>query len=377
MAIGTNKSKNVQSALAGEAGAAPKLVRDRLETMVKPKVSSVAAKPPRFSTTEYVIRGFACAMSLAILIIACIAAAESWEEMGLVERIQTVLTLVIQACQLIVEILVLVCAVPFWVGLAIAAIGWLLSYVVTLIWGAPEPPTERLTSWWKTNEPKVMGGFFHRLPAEPECLLEYTMNMEKATVSSDATLVITGNLANRSMDSQFDRLTAINVYFSASPEPGTAVLFNAKAQPLADLISETPDPGPGKCSIVLPPALTKVYKAKPEEAGLLVFPAQIGPVGTSLTTSRYELGIEVDNTAREKDAPLPAITFEKGEQIVFKLRGVIAAHALPDAADKTDYSKGKTLPPWKTYTIKVVESYADAKDEVQGTAEVEIVIEKA
>jgi hypothetical protein len=133
MAIGTNKSKNVQSALAGEAGAAPKLVRDRLETMVKPKVSSVAAKPPRFSTTEYVIRGFACAMSLAILVIACIAAAESWAEMGLVERIQTVLTLVIQACQLIVEILVLICAVPFWVGLAIAAIGWLLSYVVTLI----------------------------------------------------------------------------------------------------------------------------------------------------------------------------------------------------------------------------------------------------
>jgi hypothetical protein len=99
-------------------------------------------------------------------------------------------------------------------------------------------------------------------------------------------------------------------------------------------------------------------------------------VGTSLTTSRYELGIEVDITARAKDDPLPAIAFEKGEHIVFKLRGVIAAHALPDAADKTDYSKGKTLPPWKTYTIKVVESYADAKDELQGTAEVEFVIEE-
>jgi hypothetical protein len=97
-----------------------------------------------------------------------------------------------------------------------------------------------LTNWWKTNEPKVTGGFFHRLPAEPECLLEYTMNMEKATVGNDATLVITGNLANRSMDSQFDRLTAINVYFSASTKPGTAVLFNAKAQPLADRLSESP-----------------------------------------------------------------------------------------------------------------------------------------
>lgn len=376
MALGTNKSRNVQAALAGEAGAAPvPVVRNGVERMGEPR-ALVVTKPPRFSTTEYVIRGFACAMALAILIIACIAAAETWEDMGLVERIQTVLTLVIQACQLIVEVLVMICTVPFWVGLAIAAIGMLLSYIVTWIWGAPEPPTARLTKWWETNKPDASGGFFQRIPAEPQCLLEYTMKTDQATLGSDTTLVITGDLANRSVDPQFDRLTSINVYFSASTVAGTSALFDAKAQPLADLISKSSDPSPGECSITLPQALTKLYKAKPEDAGVPVFPAQIGEIGTSPSTFRYDLGIEVDNTARAQNDALPAITFDKGEQIVFKLRGVIAAHALPDANDKTDYSKAETLPPWKMYTIKVVESYADAKDEVQGTAEVDLVVEK-
>lgn len=383
MALGTNKSRNVQAALAGEAGAAPEQVRDRVESLSKSakaaeKGSGQAVKTKlKFSTTEYVIRGFACAMSLAMLIIACIAASQAWEEMGLVERIQTVLTLVIQACQLIVDILILICAVPGWVGLAIAAIGWLLSLVVTWIWGSPEPPPERLTKWWDANKPEVEGGFFQRIPAEPQCLLKYTMNTTKAAVGSDATLVVTGDPAGRSVDQQFDRLTSINVYFSAGTVAGTSVLFDTKAQPLADLLSKSSDPGPGECSIALPASLTKVYKAKPEDAGRPIFPAQIGEIGTSLTTFRYDLGIEVDNAARAGDAPLPAIAFDKGEQIVFKLRGVVAPHALPDATDKTDYSKSKTAAPWKTYTIKVVESYADAKDEAQGTAEVEFVIEKA
>ncbi|KAH7413881.1 hypothetical protein DE146DRAFT_731458 [Phaeosphaeria sp. MPI-PUGE-AT-0046c] len=380
MALGTNRSRNVQAALAGEAGAAPEKVLDRADSMSKSgkagKKSEQAFKTKsKFSTTEYAIRGFACAMSLAMLIIACIAAAQAWEEMGLVERIQTVLTLVIQACQLIVDILILVCAVPGWVGLAIAAIGWLLSLIVTWIWGRPEPPPERLTKWWTANQPGAAGGFFERLPAEPKCLLDYTLNTTSATVGKDATLVITGNFADRGVDSQFDRLTAINVYFSSSTVNGTSVLFDAKAQRLEALLSKSSDPAPGQCSMAIPASLTTVYKAKPEDAGRPVYPAQIGEIGTSPTTFRYDLGIEVDNTARTETDPLPAITFNKGEQIVFKLRGVIAAHALPDASDKTDYSK--STPPWKKYTIQVVESYADAKDELQGTSEVELTIEKA
>jgi hypothetical protein len=47
--------------------------------------------------------------------------------------------------------------------------------------------------------------------------------------------------------------------------------------------------------------------------------------------NRLTVNLEVDNAARAGDAPLPATTFAKGQQIVFKLRGVIAAHALPDA----------------------------------------------
>jgi hypothetical protein len=234
MALGTNKLRNVQAALAGEAGAAPEQVLDQVKSMSKSakaaeKGSEQAVKTKlKFSTKEYMIRGFACAMSLAMLIIACIAASEAWEEMGLVKRIQMVLTLVIQACQLIVDILILICAVPGWVGLAIAAIGWLLSLIVTWIWGSPEPPVERLTNWWKANNPEVEGGFFKRMPAEPQCLLKYNISTDKATVgsddavntikatvSSDATLTITGELVNRSADLDFDRLTSINVYFSA------------------------------------------------------------------------------------------------------------------------------------------------------------------
>lgn len=380
MALGTKKSKDIQTALAGEAGTAPERVRDRVESLSKSakaaeKGSEQAVKTKlKFSTTEYRIRLFACAMSLCMLIVACIAASEAWEEMGLVERIQTVLTLVIQACQLIVDILILVCAVPGWVGLAIAAVGWLLSVVISWICGSPEPPPERLTKWWDANKPEVKGGFFQRIPADPECLLKYTMNTTKVTVGKDETLVLTGDLAGRSVDPQFDRLTSINVFFSAGTVAGTSVLFGAK---LAELLSKSSDPDSGQCSIVLPASLTKVYKEKPEDKGLPIFPAQIGEIGTSLTTSRYDLGVTVENTARTENDPLSAITFDKGEQIVFKLRGVIAPHALPDATDKTDYSKSKTAPPWKTSTIKVVESYANAKDEPQGTAEVEFVIEKA
>jgi len=66
------------------------------------------------------------------------------------------------------------------------------------------------------------------MPAEPQCLLKYNISTDKATVgsddavntikatvSSDATLTITGELVNRSADLDFDRLTSINVYFSA------------------------------------------------------------------------------------------------------------------------------------------------------------------
>jgi len=128
MALGTNKLRNVQAALAGEAGAAPEQVLDQVKSMSKSakaaeKGSEQAVKTKlKFSTKEYMIRGFACAMSLAMLIIACIAASEAWEEMGLVKRIQMVLTLVIQACQLIVDILILICAVPGWVSHRMAAI---------------------------------------------------------------------------------------------------------------------------------------------------------------------------------------------------------------------------------------------------------------
>ncbi|KAK1566175.1 uncharacterized protein LY79DRAFT_708171 [Colletotrichum navitas] len=104
MALGTNKSRNVQATLAGEAGAAPEQVRDRIDSLSKSAKAAakgseqVVKTKLKFSTTEYAIRGFACAMSLAMLIIACIAGSQAWEEMGLVERIQTVLALVIQAC---------------------------------------------------------------------------------------------------------------------------------------------------------------------------------------------------------------------------------------------------------------------------------------
>ncbi|KAL2062603.1 hypothetical protein VTL71DRAFT_5675 [Oculimacula yallundae] len=190
-----------------------------------------------------------------------------------------------------------------WVGLAIAAIGFLLWQIFTWILGSPAPPKGRLTTWWELNGPDVTGGFFKRIPIERECLLKYTIKTIKATVGCDTTLVITSDPANRSVDLMFTRLTSINVFFSSGILADTGALFNEKAQSLADQLSTTPDPGLGECSIALPPSLSKVYKPKPEDPARPVFPAAIGPVGINFTTFRYDLGVQVDNASRAPDAP--------------------------------------------------------------------------
>ncbi|KAH9222611.1 hypothetical protein DL95DRAFT_380942 [Leptodontidium sp. 2 PMI_412] len=59
MALGTNKSRNVQAALAGEAGAAPEQVRDRVESLSKSGKAAVKGQEQavktklKFSTQEY------------------------------------------------------------------------------------------------------------------------------------------------------------------------------------------------------------------------------------------------------------------------------------------------------------------------------------
>ncbi|KAF4339123.1 ubiA prenyltransferase family domain protein [Fusarium beomiforme] len=346
MALGTKRSRSVMSALAGEDRTQD--VPSKAETLSR---SEKTAEKGWAQSLKSKLNLTLQKQRYAYSAVPCQRPCSSWRAS------HTLLSLTIQLCNLILDFAVIFCVVP-----------------ADVIFGTPRPPPTRLEKWWKENNPENDKGFFKRIPDKPKTLLDYSIDTTKFTVGSDSTLVITARANKRGMDSQFERLKSININFAASTVSGTGVLFNAKTQPRSDLLKHSADPGPGECSVYLPASLNKIYQTDQHDTRRPMFPAQINQIGTSLTTFRYDLGVEVDDEGRAPDSPLLSIRLEEGEQIVFKMRGIIADQAKPDAKDKTDYSK--TTPPWKKYTISVVETYLDANDEMQGVAETEFEIEK-
>ncbi|KAL7946860.1 hypothetical protein V8C42DRAFT_364147 [Trichoderma barbatum] len=376
LALGTKKARSIQAAMLPDS-VKPKLWKDRIisfkdsaKSRIKGWGQAIKARC-KFNMTETFLRGFSAAMSLTMLVLSCITAAQLWADQELGERFMAVFNLVVQFANLIVEAAVLLFAVPVYIGLAILLISTLVQVLFSIFY-TPKAPKARIQKWWESNKPKS-NGFFDRLPEDPSSTLQYSINQTKVIPGADTSLIITGSKRAQDPETGHKRLRSISVRYSAAQSATAKFLFDTKKQALAEVISSSADPAPGESCIILPPSLQTVFKT---ESALekSVYPCGLAPIGTGISSQSYDLGVEVDPTAVADKTPLPSISLASGEQLVFKIRGVIAQPAPKNEADKTDYSK--STPPWKKFEVRITETYADEMDEITGHHEVVFEIEK-
>jgi hypothetical protein len=150
-------------------------------------------------------------------------------------------------------------------------------------------------------------------------------------------------------------------------------LFDKKKQKMKDETDQAQDPQPGSCTVVLPASLQATRK-NATGTDKRAFVAGMTSIATITKVKTFDLEIDVDADDLPAEQALPSISLLAAEQIVFKLRDVIALPVAKDEKDKTDYSR--SIPPWRKYELRIVESYADDNNEPQGVLESVIALEK-
>ena len=373
LALGSEKSESMVDAMLPDAQR-PMSWKDRavnLKNSAKNKVKgwgqAIQAKS-RFNVTETILRGVCVGFSATMLVLACITAGQLWVDQSPVERILGVINLLVQTVNLIIEVATIFKAVPGWIGIAMLVVGILLPYLITWFFGDPKADTPSVVAWYNSN----WTAFLSSTPEEPLPRYEYKAEVDKLTPGQDTTIAIICKPREKLLENGFTILTDISARFTASATD-TNSLFNSRATPISEALSTSGDLQPGECSIVRPESLQQKLKrqdGKDEPA----FLANIIYAGTSPVIKTYELGIQVNNDGLAADQPRSSIRLAAGEQLVLKMRGVIASAGERPADDKVDYKTD--VPPWRKYQLRIVETYSDDKGEPQGIMEAVIDLEK-
>ena len=173
----------------------------------------------KYNLGQRIFAGIAAVLSLALLVVACVAVAKAWKDLDTGERVLQVFSLVHQLAMLILEIVCIFVAVTIWATVALLFIGLVIAFAFWLYEKFKPPQRGPIESWRNDRA----GLFVNKLTAPPLSAYTWKMDPSSSAPGTDTTIKVIGTAQDRSKG--IDRLQSVFINFSVGKDQDST-LFN-------------------------------------------------------------------------------------------------------------------------------------------------------